>query len=139
MVVTINSAPPIAHMDKDLTEARVAFITTAGIRLKSDPAFETKKGDPSFRLIPGDVDYADLTVNHDHYDTKDALEDINLVFPLDILRQFANEGRIGQVAPRHFGLMGYIPQVKKLMNKTAPAIADQLVADQVDIALLSPG
>lgn len=139
MVVTINSAPKIAHMDKTLDEARVAFITTAGVRLKTDPPFETKKGDPTFRIIPGDVDYGDLTVNHEHYDIRDALEDINLVFPLDILRQFAREGKIGEVAPHHFGLMGYIPQVKKLMNKTAPAIADQLQEDQVDIVLLSPG
>ena len=78
-------------------------------------------------------------MNHDHYDTSFAEEDINLVFPLEILRAFAEEGIIGEVAPHHIGLMGYIPQVKVLVNKTAPAIADLMVEDGVDIVLLSPG
>lgn len=139
MVVQMKTSPANAPVQKKLAESRVAFITTAGIRLKTDTPFECKKGDPSYRLIPKDVSYEDLVVNHEHYDTTDAKEDINLVFPLDILRDLEKEGVIGSLSETHFGLMGYIPQVGILMKKTAPAIADQLVAMGVDIALLSPG
>lgn len=139
MVVTIDAAPVIAQLDKPLSEARVAFITTAGIHVKTDAPFDTKNGDPTFRRVPGDVSFADLTISHEHYDTTEANKDINVVFPLEVLREFAEEGMIKDVAPRNFGLMGYIPQVKELMEQSAPEIADQLVADNVDIVLLSPG
>lgn len=139
MVVQMKTPPTIAKVTKGLTDSRVAFITTAGVRLKSDPAFECKKGDPSYRIIPNDVNYSDLVVNHEHYDTKDAQKDINLVFPLEILRELEKEGVIGSLSAKHFGLMGYIPQVGVLMKRTAPEIADQLVDLGVDIALLSPG
>lgn len=139
MVVTIKTPPALATLKKPVSEATVAFVTTAGVRLANQAPFKTKTGDPTYREIPGDVDYASLVVNHDHYDTADASADINLVFPLAILRQMAEDGEIGQVANHHYGLMGYIPQVKPLMNKTAKQIADTMEADKVDIALLSPG
>lgn len=139
MVVNITTPPHIAQITKSLSEATVAFITTSGVRLTSDEPFKTKKGDPTYRVIERDVDYQSLVVDHDHYDTTDATQDLNIVFPLEILKEFADENKIKAVAPRHFGLMGYIPQVKYLINKTSPSIADQLVEDQVDIALFSPG
>ncbi|MDO4679975.1 MAG: glycine/sarcosine/betaine reductase selenoprotein B family protein [Aerococcus sp.] len=139
MVITIDEEPPVATLEKPLNEARVALVTTAGIRNATDPPFDTKKGDPTFRVIDGDVDFQTLVVNHDHYNTKRAKEDINIVFPLERLRELQSEGVIGSVAPRHFGWMGYIPRTAKLMKKTAPMMADMLLEDHVDIVLLSPG
>lgn len=138
MVISIDTPPVIAAVKRDLKDSKVAFITTAGVHLKEDKPFNTK-GDHTFRQIPGNVDYNDLTITHDHYDKKDALKDINCVFPLEILRDFEEEGIIGSVAPRNFGLMGYIPKVELLINESAPEIADMLMKDGVDIALLSPG
>ena len=138
MVITIDTPPSIAKIKKELNNSKVAFITTAGVHLKSDNPFNTK-GDHSFRMIPRDANFQDLTISHDHYDTKEALKDINCVFPLEILRDFAEEEIIGSVAPRNFGLMGYIPEVDLLIKETAPEIADYLVEDGVDIALISPG
>lgn len=138
MVVRIDTPPVIAKIKKGLKDSKVAFITTAGVHLKSDLPFNVK-GDHTFRIIPGDVNYHSLTITHDHYDTKEALKDINCVFPLEILRNLAAEGIIKEVAPHHFGLMGYIPNVDLLINEIAPQIADILVEDGVDIALLSPG
>lgn len=138
MVVIIEEPPVIAETKKELKDSRVAFITTAGVHVKSDPPFNTK-GDHTFRIIPGDADRADLTITHDHYDTSEAMKDMNCVFPLEILQNLAEEGFIKEVAPRHFGFMGYIPESDRLIKETAPMLADMLVADGVDIALLSPG
>ena len=139
MVVTIKTPPKIATLDKPVEEATVAFVTTAGLRLATDEPFDTKQGDPTFRVIPKDTPPEELVVDHEHYDTTAAKEDHNLVFPLEILKEMAANDEIGQVAEHHYGLMGYIPQVKPLMNKTAPKIAEMMLADGVDIALLSPG
>lgn len=138
MVISIKEPPIIAKKKKDLKDSKVAFVTTSGVHLKGDQAFNTK-GDHTFRIIPGNVDYKDLTITHDHYDKEEALKDINCVFPLKILRDLTSEGFIKEVGPHHFGLMGYIPEVDLLINESAPRIADILYEDGVDIVLLSPG
>lgn len=139
MVVTIDTAPTIAQLNKPVSEAKVAFITTAGIHMKNEPGFDTKNGDHTYRIVAGDADIAELAISHEHYDTAAAKADKNVVFPLEVLREFAAEGLIGSVAPRNFGLMGYIPKVQLLIKYSAPEIADMLIEDKVDIALLSPG
>lgn len=138
MTVVINDPPFIAEKKTELKDSRVAFITTAGVHLMSDPPFDIN-GDHTFRMIPGDTNFKDLTITHTHYDTRQAMKDKNCVFPLEILRNLVNEGFIKEVAPRHFGLMGYIPDTDRLIDESAPLIADTLVEDEVDIALLSPG
>ncbi|MBG9980274.1 hypothetical protein HZY91_04120 [Facklamia sp. DSM 111018] len=138
MVVTIDEAPNIVEMEKPLSEAKVAFVTTSGPHLKWEEPFNIK-GDHTFRMIPGDSEIQDIMITHDHYDHKPADQDLNCVFPLQMLHELVEQGRIGSVAPRHFGLMGYIPRTDLLMEKTAPEIARQLVEDEVDLVLLSPG
>lgn len=138
MVPKITTPPSIAKVKKDLKDSKIAFVTTAGVHLKEDKPFNTN-GDHSFRIIPGDVNFNDLTITHDHYDKEEALKDINCVFPLEILRNLRDEDFIKEVAPRHFGLMGYIPKINLLIKDSAPKIADKLVEDQVDMVLFSPG
>lgn len=138
LVVVITDPPIIAEKKKELKDSRVAFITTAGVHLQQDPPFNTD-GDHTFRIIPGETDFKNLIITHTHYDTGEANKDKNCVFPLEILRNLARQGDIKDVAPRHFGLMGYIPDTNRLMEETAPQIADMLVEDGVDIALFSPG
>lgn len=138
MVMNIEEAPANVTLDKPLEACRVAFITTSGPHLKSDPPFDVK-GDHTYRMIPGTSQPEDIMITHDHYDHQPADQDLNCVFPLALLRELAQEGVIGEVAPRHFGLMGYIPRTDLLMNETAPEMARQLKEDGVDLVLLSPG
>ena len=138
MVMTIDEAPANVTLEKPLEQCKVAFITTSGPHLKTDPPFNVK-GDHTYRMIPGASQPSDIMITHDHYNHKPADQDLNCVFPLALLKDLAQEGVIGEVGPRHFGLMGYIPRTDLLMNETAPAIARQLKEDGVDLALLSPG
>lgn len=45
------------RLPRPLAEARVALVSSAGVHLDDQPAFhvETVAGDPSYRLIPDDV------------------------------------------------------------------------------------
>lgn len=138
MVVELDTKPQIADKIDDYKDKKVAFVTTSGVHLKDDKPFNVK-GDHTYRIIPGDVDFKDLTITHDHYDKESALEDKNIVFPLERLRELADEGLIGSVGPRNFGIMGYIPRVDKYREISIVEIADMLVEDGVDIVLLSPG
>lgn len=138
MVVTIEEPPAFVEMEKDLSQAKVAFVTTSGVHLKKDQPFNVK-GDHTFRMIPGNAESTEIMITHDHYDHKAADQDLNCVFPLKMLQEMEKEGRIGSVAPRHYGLMGYIPRTDLLQKEIAPEIAKQLKEDEVDLVLLSPG
>jgi D-proline reductase (dithiol) PrdB len=125
--------------DKPMKQWRVAFLTTAGVHVKTQPGFDVNAGDHTFRLIPDDSLKEELMITHTHYDTTDADKDINCVFPIDILHELRDEGMIAVTAPNHYGLMGYIPNTKPLLDETIPKIIEKLKIDKVDVLLLSPG
>jgi D-proline reductase (dithiol) PrdB len=126
----------------ELRHSRVALVTTAGVHLKSDTAFNMRDpaGDPSFRPIPADAVPGSWTITHNYYDHTDADQDINVVFPFEVLRDLAQQGEIGSVNSRHFSFMGHIlpPHIQTLIHRTAPQVARLLKQDQVDIVLLTP-
>lgn len=133
---------PFARLRKPLAEARVALITTGGIHLPEQTAFDMvdKDGDASFREIPGGVDLSRLVITHNYYNHTDADADPNVIFPLAHVRDLVAQGILGGVAPRHFGFMGHIegPHLDRLIRETAPAVAAKLRADGVDFAFLTP-
>ena len=126
-----------------LTEASVALVTSAGVHLRRDQPFDmaNPEGDASFRVIPGDAAVGDLTITHDYYDHRAADRDMNCVFPLERLHELAAAGKVGRVARRHIGTMGHILGIeeRRLVTKTAPAIARLLAEDGVDYAIAAPG
>ena len=133
---------PLARLTKPLAKCTVSLITTGGVHLTSQLPFDMADpdGDASLREIPGDVALADLTITHDYYNHTSADRDVNVIFPLEHLRALADQGVIGQVARRHFGLMGHIegPHLRRLQEQIAPDIAAKLRADSVDFAFLTP-
>lgn len=128
---------------KPLAESKVALVTTAGIHHKTHPPFDMRdpNGDPSFRNIDVSNPLTDLMITHDYYDHSDAEKDINIVFPIERLWELKREGMIGEVSMRHYGFMGHIMgrHIATLINETAPAVAQRLKEDNVDIVLLTPG
>ncbi|RKD21841.1 hypothetical protein BEP19_14620 [Ammoniphilus oxalaticus] len=138
-VEEVETAPQIAEWDKSIEAARVVLVTTAGVHLREQPIFQVKEHDSSYRIIPGETPIEQLITSHTHFDRADADQDINCVFPLQRLRELASEGKIGSIAAHHFGLQGYVPDPTPLIEKVGPEIAEQLVVDEIDIAILSPG
>ena len=64
----------------------------------------------------------------------------NVVFPLELLRELAAEGMIGQVAREHVGYMGYTMQLKLMYEQTAPAIAEYVDKKaKADVVVLTGG
>jgi D-proline reductase (dithiol) PrdB len=133
---------PWAPLQKPLAESRVALLSSAGLIAPGQDAFDesVRGGDPSFREIAGDAVVAGLRDTHrsETFDHTGLAEDPNLAFPLDRLRELQTEGRIGELNARHFSFMGSITAPGRLVKRTAPAVAADLVADGVDAALLVP-
>lgn len=134
---------PWTPVTKKLSESIVAVATTAGVHHRDQRSFdmEDPNGDPSFRVIDVTRPFTDLTITHDYYDHGDADRDINIVLPVQRLREFEEQGLIGKLARMHYGFMGHImgPHLPTLINKTAPEVAGLLKAGGVDIVLLTPG
>jgi D-proline reductase (dithiol) PrdB len=71
-----------------------------------------------------------------NFDRTGFQQDLNVVFPIDRLRELAAEGRVGAVANFHYSFMG-ATDIEALEPK-ATELAGLLKKDQVDAVLLSP-
>jgi D-proline reductase (dithiol) PrdB len=133
---------PFARPRRPLEESRVALVTTGAVYLPSQDPFDCtmKGGDPSFREIPSGTDVETLGIAHksDAFDQSGFQSDRNLGFPLDRLREMAAKGEIGALSGRALSFMGSITAPGRLVKETAPAAAQLLEADGVDVALLVP-
>ncbi len=129
---------PYTPRRMELTQVQFALVTTAGVHLRSQEPYDLD-GDNSWREIPGDVQASDLMVTHGHYDHHHADQDINCVFPIERLREFAAEGIIGGVAKRHLGFMGYSQQLRDLYERAAPEMARLIERSDADAVLLTAG
>jgi len=137
----VKGKTPWTPLPRPVSEIRLALISSAGVYRKDQAPFDAGNlmGDWSFRVIPNDTATSTLRVAHDHYNHKDGADkDINVVFPLDRLRELEAGGAIGQLSPVHIGLMGYIMRPEKLIEETAPQIIQVLKEAAVEAALLVP-
>src|SRR3989337_677026 len=134
---------PWAPVTKPVKDCKIAIVTTAGVHLKNQKPFDMHDphGDPTYREIPKDTSKEELIITHDYYDHKDADKDINVVFPIDRLKEMKAKGEIREIAEINYGLMGHVDEnyIPALINATGPKIADRLKANNVDAAILTPG
>lgn len=142
MVILSRKCVPFTPFDGELSRSTVALVSAAGVHQRDQEAFNIadELGDLTYRVIAEDVTSADLMVTHHHYDHADADEDINVVFPIDILRGLTDEGIIGGVARKRVGFMGYTMRLKEMYENTAPQIAAEIdKGSRADIVLLTGG
>ena len=133
---------PFTPFERELTKSKIAIVTAGGVHLKDQEPFNIadELGDLGYREIPEDVDSSDLVVTHHHYDHRDADEDINVVFPIDVLRDLQTGGLIGGIAKRHIGYMGYTMQLKAMYEGTAREIANDIDRNsRADAVVLTGG
>lgn len=120
-----------------LNQRRVAIISTAGLHRKDDRPFTMAAGD-FYRVIPGDIKANDLVMSHvsTNFDRSGYQQDWNVIFPLDRLNEFCEQGVIGSVADYHYSFMGAHDPVP--LEATARDIAGLMKKDRVDAAFLVP-
>jgi D-proline reductase (dithiol) PrdB len=140
-VFTTNEELYWTVLGKPLSECSVALVSTSGVHRKDQEPFNTfaHEGDSTYREIPSDTPQEELMVTHSHYNHRDADRDINCLFPVDRIKELAAEGFIGEVAPMHYGLMGFVPNGQIVVETTGPQLAHLLHEQGVDIVLFSPG
>jgi len=126
---------PWTPLRRPLAQSTVALVSSGGVHLRSDRPFNLN-GDPTFRIIPKGAQQSDLAISHQAYDRTDALRDINLVFPIERLRELEAERVIGRLSDVHygFGLMGSAKRLMPAIREVARRIREA----GVDLVLLVP-
>lgn len=134
---------PWAALRKPLAASTIALVTTAGVHHRDQPPFDMhdRDGDPSFRELDLERPLESLMITHDYYDHTDADRDLNVVFPVERLRELVVAGELGAVARIGYGFMGHVigPHLETLKRRSAPQVAARLREAGVDAVLLAPG
>jgi D-proline reductase (dithiol) PrdB len=123
-----------------LSERRVAIVSSAALIHRGDKPFPFGSGE--YRTVPsgatGGWNDNDILVSHVsiNFDRAGYQRDLNVVYPIDRLRELAVEGVIGSVANTHYTVMGSTDPAA--MVEAADGIAAALLADHCDAVVLAP-
>ncbi len=131
---------PLAHLRKPLAQARLTFVSSAGVQPKGTLPFDVVHpvGDYSFRRVPSDSAPSDLEIHQIKYPTNGAAKDLNVIFPIERLHELAAEKVIGELTPNFFSFIGYNMNPEAFERSLAEDIADAVVAEGADAVLLCP-
>jgi D-proline reductase (dithiol) PrdB len=119
-----------------LAERRVAIVSSAALIHRGATPFHF--GSPEVRFLPAEAPLRDLLVSHVsiNFDRSGYQRDINTIYPIERLRELADEGVIGGLAATHYTVMGSTDPVT--MEGSADQISGQLRQERIDAVLLSP-
>ena len=120
----------------ELSERRIAIVSSAALIKRGDPPFPFGSGE--YRAVPGAWESGDILISHVsiNFDRAGFQRDVNVVYPIDRLRDMAADGTIGSVAETHYTVMGSTDPAT--MTEAADAIAAALHADRVTGVVLAP-
>lgn len=137
---TVNRNAPFTPLTKPLAECRVSLLTTGGLsRLGAKPWNPDARNDLRLDAIDSRAPEDDFQVFDNYYDDGNVKQDINCLFPIERLRELANEGVIGEVARNLWsGFMGRTYIREQVRDVAAPAFAKQLAEEDVDLLILAP-
>jgi len=139
-MITKDDFVPLARLAKPLSKSRLTFVSSAGVQPKGTMPFDVVHpvGDYSFRRVPSAAKPADLEIHQIKYPTMGAVRDLNVIFPIERLQELAAEGVVGSLTAHFFSFIGYNMDPERLERTLAEDIADAVVADGADVALLCP-
>ena len=140
---------PWTPLVKPIEESKFALITSGGLYDSGvDSAFDVEReiqeptwGDPSYRRIPVDIESDQISASHLHINTKNVLEDVNILLPIHRFDELVEDGHIGGLGRYAYSFMGYQgfpPDTNEWETTYGPRLAAELKAEQVSCVLLTP-
>jgi D-proline reductase (dithiol) PrdB len=139
-MITKADLVPLARLRRPVSQSRLTFVSSAGVQPKGTLPFDVVHpvGDYSFRRVPSESRPSELEIHQIKYPTTGANRDLNVIFPIERLRELAEEGVIGALTPNFFSFIGYNMDPERLENTLAEDIAESVVQDGAEAALLAP-
>ena len=119
-----------------LSKRKVAIVSSAALIRLGEKPFDF--GSSEYRAVPSAWPTDEILISHVsiNFDRAGFQRDLNVVYPIDRLREFAAEGVIGSVAETHYTVMGSTDPAA--MVEAADGIAAALHADHVTGVVLTP-
>lgn len=123
-----------------LADCTVGMLVSGGISHCSAAPFDPDaRNDHRVDAIDPETPLDQYQIHDSYYNHADADRDLNCLFPVDRLRELAAGGEIGAVAGRLWsGFMGRTYNRSKVIGESAPALAETLQADGVDLLIAIP-
>jgi len=122
---------------KPLFQSRVALLTSAALRVESQPPFVPRE-DLSYRRVRSDPAIGPIVIDHHSGIGAVPKQDPEIVFPRTALASLLSRGLLGSLSPRHLSFMGGVRKPEQVEKELAPALAYELTQAEVDLALLIP-
>jgi D-proline reductase (dithiol) PrdB len=119
-----------------LSERRVAIVSSAALIHRGDKPFPFGSGE--YRAVSGAWSNSEILISHVsiNFDRAGFQRDINVVYPIDRLRELAAEGVIGGVTDTNYTVMGSTDPAA--MVDAADGIAAALLAEGCNAVVLAP-
>ena len=125
---------------KDLSKAKIALVTSGGIVPKGNPdriesSSASKYGEYSIAGV-NDLTEETYETAHGGYDPVYANQDSDRVLPVDVLREFEKDGKIGKLHELFYTTVGNGTAVAS-SKKFASEFSQKLIAEGVDAVILT--
>ena len=119
-----------------LSERKVAIVSSAALIRRGDKPFDFGSGE--YRAVPGSWPNEEILMSHVsiNFDRAGFQRDINVVYPIDRLRELAAAGVIGGLVDTHYSVMGSTDPAE--MAASVDAIAAALLAEGCNAVVLAP-
>ncbi len=127
---------PFARFVGDLDRKRIMLISTAGIAPRLKDFEEPERG---FYLFDQDVQLDDLYLPQRHLGLVDVEDDLNCLFPIDRLRELAEDKVILKPTDVHISVYGYHLLIGHIRRVVAPVIAEEVEAVEADGVVVLAG
>jgi len=139
-MITKTDLVPLAPLRVPLAQARLTFISTAGVQPRGTLPFDVVHpvGDYTFRTVASDSRPEDLEIHQLKYPTDGAHRDLNVIFPIQRLQELRDERVVGGLTDSFFSFIGYNMDPGLLERTLAEELAQAVQDQQADLALLSP-
>jgi D-proline reductase (dithiol) PrdB len=133
----INDDTPWTTPAGALSAARLGLVTTAGLHVRGDRPFVN--ADSSYRVFPTDSRPLDLIQSHVSigFDRTAIQRDLNVVLPLDRMRELVQQGTIGSLGPNVYGFMGAQRPPYDALEASGAEVGQRLRSDGVEFAFLT--
>lgn len=107
-LITKDDIVPLAPLRRPVAQARLTFVSTAGVQPRGTFPFDTVHpiGDYTFRRVPSDSSPAKLEIHQLKYPTDGAHRDLNVIFPIERLQELRDEGFVGELTANFFSFIG---------------------------------
>lgn len=133
----VFAPPKLTPLRKPVADSTIGLFASCGAQLAEDPPLgETE--DISFRLVHRDTAVSSLVIAHQTKVRKWAVEDPNVAFPLDRMKELEKEGVFTRLAHTAVSMVGSIQRFTDLAEKTVPAIKQIYDSQGVDLVFLFP-